>query len=72
MKSCAPVGLPYHPSKTYVYDSIDLFILGSLIERHLFIEEPPELLTGITMDEWRPAVHETGNIEKLFRECGVK
>jgi hypothetical protein len=32
----------------YVYDSIDLFVLRSLIERHLFVEEPPELLTEIT------------------------
>jgi hypothetical protein len=32
----------------YVYDSIDLFVLRSLIERHLFIEEPAELLTEIT------------------------
>jgi hypothetical protein len=32
----------------YVYDTIDLFILRSLIERHLFVEEPPELLAEIT------------------------
>lgn len=32
----------------YVYDTIDLFVLRSLIERHLFTEEPPELLTEIT------------------------
>lgn len=32
----------------YVYDTIDLFILRSLIERHLFVEESPELLAEIT------------------------
>jgi hypothetical protein len=32
----------------YVYDSIDLFVLRGLIERHLFVEEPPELLAEIT------------------------
>jgi hypothetical protein len=32
----------------YVYDSIDLFVLRSLIERHLFDEESAELLTEIT------------------------
>lgn len=32
----------------YVYDTIDLFVLRSLIERHLFVEEPAELLAEIT------------------------
>lgn len=32
----------------YVYDTIDLFVLRGLIERHLFVEEPPELLAEIT------------------------
>jgi hypothetical protein len=32
----------------YVYDSLDLLVLRSLVERHLFIEEPPELLVEIT------------------------
>jgi hypothetical protein len=34
----------------YVYDTIDLFVLRSLVERHLFAEggEPPELLAEIT------------------------
>ncbi|PYS80602.1 MAG: hypothetical protein DMF67_19865 [Acidobacteria bacterium] len=32
----------------YVYDSTDLFALRSLVERHLFDEKPPELLTEIT------------------------
>ncbi len=32
----------------YVYDTFDLFVLRSLIERHLFIEEPAELLAEVT------------------------
>lgn len=32
----------------YVYDTVDLFFLRSLIERHLFVEEPAELLAEIT------------------------
>lgn len=32
----------------YVYDSIDLFVLRGLVERHLFNDEPPELLAEIT------------------------
>ncbi len=32
----------------YVYDTFDLFVLHSLIERHLFIEEPAELLAEVT------------------------
>ena len=32
----------------YVYDTIDLFVLRSLVERHLFTEDTPELLAEIT------------------------
>jgi hypothetical protein len=32
----------------YVYDSIDLLCLKGLIERHLFTQEPPELLNEIS------------------------
>lgn len=32
----------------YVYDSLDLLVLRSLIERHLFVEEPAQLLAEIT------------------------
>ena len=32
----------------YVYDGIDLFFLRGLVERHLFIAEPAELLTEVT------------------------
>ncbi|MBV8856255.1 MAG: AAA family ATPase [Acidobacteria bacterium] len=32
----------------YVYDTIDLFVLRSLVERHLFTGERPELLAEIT------------------------
>ncbi|HEV2800685.1 MAG TPA: AAA domain-containing protein [Pyrinomonadaceae bacterium] len=32
----------------YVYDTIDLFVLRTLVERHLFTEDPPGLLAEIT------------------------
>lgn len=32
----------------YVYDTLDLLVLRSLVERHLFTEDPPELLNEIT------------------------
>jgi hypothetical protein len=32
----------------YVYDSLDLLVLRSLVERRLFVEEPAELLTEVT------------------------
>jgi hypothetical protein len=32
----------------YVYDTLDLFVLRSLVERHLFTEDVPELLAEIT------------------------
>jgi hypothetical protein len=32
----------------YVYDSLDLFVLRSLVERHLFVEESAELLAEVT------------------------
>ena len=32
----------------YVYDTLDLFVLRSLVERHLFTEDPPGLLAEIT------------------------
>ncbi|MDT5261707.1 MAG: replication ATP-dependent helicase/nuclease Dna2 [Acidobacteriota bacterium] len=32
----------------YVYDGLDLFVLRGLVERHLFAEEPAELLTEVT------------------------